>query len=244
MPSAVISSSGRMFAVPPSRPLAIGGVQWCSTVDFPDRLSAVIFCQGCSLRCAYCQNPDLIAPGPGCFDWAGILGQLAQRRAFLDAVVFSGGEPLMQSALESAVGDVRELGFAVGLHTAGLVPGRFDRIAGELDWVGLDIKTAPARYQALTGSAKAHGAAWKVHAQLVARRIPHEVRTTIWPTHVDSADVRDIAGRARRAGTRHFALQQALYPGDRQRVQSDIFTDSRLLEELGRAFDHFECRAA
>lgn len=244
MLSAAISSNGQLSAMPPSRALAVGGVQWCSTVDFPDRLSAVIFCQGCSLRCAYCQNPDLIAPGPGRFDWAEILDQLARRRGFLDAVVFSGGEPLMQSALETAIRDVRALGFAVGIHTAGLVPGRFDRIAGDLDWVGLDIKTTQARYRALSGSTKAHRAAWQVHARLVERGISHEVRTTIWPAQVDSSDVRDIADRACRAGTRHFALQQVLHPRDRQRVQSDIFSDARLLEDLGRAFDQFECRAA
>ena len=39
--------------------LTIGGFVPLTTIDFPDHLSAVIFCQGCPYRCIYCHNPDI-----------------------------------------------------------------------------------------------------------------------------------------------------------------------------------------
>ena len=52
-----------------------------------------------------------------------------------DAVV-SGGEPTAQRALPDAVRQVRELGYKVGLHSAGCYPGRLARVLGLVDWVG------------------------------------------------------------------------------------------------------------
>jgi len=40
--------------------LRVGGLVPLSTTDYPDHLSAVVFCQGCPWRCAYCHNPHLL----------------------------------------------------------------------------------------------------------------------------------------------------------------------------------------
>ena len=37
----------------------IGGIESFTTVDFPGKLAAVLFCLGCPLRCPYCHNPEL-----------------------------------------------------------------------------------------------------------------------------------------------------------------------------------------
>ena len=41
----------------------IGGFLPFTTIDFPGKLSAVIFTQGCPLRCQYCHNPDTWGAG-------------------------------------------------------------------------------------------------------------------------------------------------------------------------------------
>ena len=43
----------------PGTQLKVAGLTPMTTVDFPDRLAAVVFCQGCPLRCRYCHNPEL-----------------------------------------------------------------------------------------------------------------------------------------------------------------------------------------
>ena len=39
--------------------LKVGGFVPLSTADWPGRLVAVVFCQGCPWRCGYCHNPHL-----------------------------------------------------------------------------------------------------------------------------------------------------------------------------------------
>lgn len=103
--------------------LEIGGLTPLTTIDFPGRLAAVVFCQGCPWRCGYCQNAHLIPPSAEKrVPWADVLAFLERRRGLLEGVVFSGGEPTLQAGLPEALRQVRDLGFATGLHTAGPSP--------------------------------------------------------------------------------------------------------------------------
>ena len=70
----------------------------------------------------------------------------------LDAVVFSGGEPTLQAGLLDAMLEVRELGFKIGLHTAGMYPQRLAAILPLMDWVGMDVKAPFADYARITGT--------------------------------------------------------------------------------------------
>ncbi|GAB4171928.1 MAG: anaerobic ribonucleoside-triphosphate reductase activating protein [Terrimicrobiaceae bacterium] len=179
--------------------LRIGGVEPLTTVDFPGRLAAVVFCQGCPWRCPYCHNPALQPYGKGTIGWEDVVGFLDQRRGFLDGVVFSGGEPTMQPGLDDAVREVRDMGFAVGLHTAGMNPSALAVLLPRLDWVGFDVK-APLGpvYDALTGRA---GSVERVKRSLVLLRdsgVPFVLRTTLdrdWLGPVEEAGiVDDLAG--------------------------------------------------
>lgn len=173
--------------------MRVGGFVPFTTVDFPGRLAAVVFCQGCAWRCSYCHNPHLQPFDGGTLAWAEVCEELAQRRGFLEAVVFSGGEPTAQAALADAVRDVRAMGFLVGLHTAGIVPARLAALLPLLDWVGLDIK-APldARYGGVTGRGGSEGPARQSLAALLASGVPFELRTILHG--LTDADVGDIQG--------------------------------------------------
>jgi anaerobic ribonucleoside-triphosphate reductase activating protein len=83
-----------------SNALRVGGLVPLTTLDFPDQLACVLFCQGCGWRCRYCHNPQLIpARGEQEKSWDDILAFLRQRVGLLDAVVFSGGEPTLLAAV-------------------------------------------------------------------------------------------------------------------------------------------------
>ena len=99
----------------------IGGVEPFTTVDFPGRLAAVLFCLGCPLRCPYCHNPELQDfKGKPFISWEQFIEFLDSRKKLLDGIVFSGGEPLAQPDLYESMKTVKEMGFAVGLHTSGV----------------------------------------------------------------------------------------------------------------------------
>jgi pyruvate formate lyase activating enzyme len=122
--------------------LRVGGLTPLSASDFPGKLAAVVFCQGCAWRCGYCHNPHLI-PGKGAsrWPWPRVLSFLEKRQGLLDAVVFSGGEPTIQPALAQAMAEVKALGYLVGLHTAGIVPKRLREVLPLVDWVSMDVKS-------------------------------------------------------------------------------------------------------
>ena len=132
--------------------LRIGGLTPLSASDYPHKLAAVVFCQGCAWRCRYCHNPHLLGKrSTGEIPWASVVGFLQRRKGLLDAVVFSGGEPTLQACLPSAMQEVKALGYLVGLHTAGIVPRRLATVLPLVDWVSMDVKASWQEHAAITG---------------------------------------------------------------------------------------------
>ena len=41
--------------------MRIGGLQKFSMIDYPGKLCAIVFTQGCNFRCPYCHNPELVS---------------------------------------------------------------------------------------------------------------------------------------------------------------------------------------
>ena len=191
-----------------------------STVDWPDHLTATVFCQGCPWNCFYCHNRDLIPTRtPGQVAWEEVRALLRRRRRLLDGVVLTGGEALRQDALADAAREVIAMGFQVGLHTAGPYPRRLrDMVeAGLVDWVGLDIKALPEHYGQVVGRANAATKAWESLEVLLEAAcrggLDFEVRTTVVPGDVTADDAVEVARRVRAAGARVYALQQARSEG-------------------------------
>jgi pyruvate formate lyase activating enzyme len=188
-------------------PLRIGGFVPLTTIDYPGELAAVVFLQGCPWRCRYCQNGALIDPSATpVIAWSQISAFLERRRGLLDAVVFSGGEPTLQSALPAAMTEVRGLGFKVGLHTAGSVPKRLARLLPLLDWVALDIKALPEGYPAITGIPQSGEAAWESLSLIQASGVQLEVRTTVMPQWT-ALDLATLAAALAQQGVRRYAVQ-------------------------------------
>jgi pyruvate formate lyase activating enzyme len=188
--------------------LRVGGLTPMTSIDYPGELAAVVYCQGCPWRCGYCHNGHLLPNDrPGQLSWGSVLSFLDGRRGLLDAVVFSGGEPTAQRRLASAIADVRDRGFKVGLHTAGPYPGLLARLVPLLDWVGLDIKALPDDYPEVTGVFGSGARAWRSLRLLLDAEVSLEVRTTPHPGF-DSRDyLSRLMQRLAREGVKHYVLQ-------------------------------------
>lgn len=134
--------------------LRVGGLTALSASDYPEKLAAVVFCQGCAWRCTYCHNPHLLPMnGLGAMTWGDVKGFLERRRGLLDAVVFSGGEPTLQRSLKEAMQEVKTMGYLVGLHTAGIVPRRLREVLPLVDWVAMDVKAPFPEHEGITRTA-------------------------------------------------------------------------------------------
>jgi pyruvate formate lyase activating enzyme len=189
-------------------PLRVGGLTPFTTIDYPGALAAVIYCQGCPWRCAYCHNGHLIpTQGDGGIPWGSVVEFLQARRELLDAVVFSGGEPTLQPGLGLAMEAVRGLGFKVGLHTAGAYPARLRRILPLVDWVGLDIKSLPEGYAEITGVSGSGTRAWASLELLLDSGAAYEVRTTPLPGRDGPRDLGPLIRRLVRLGAGPHRIQ-------------------------------------
>lgn len=194
--------------------IRVGGMTPLTTIDFPGRLAAVLFLQGCPWRCGYCHNPELLpARAAGGIAWAAVEDFLHRRRGLLDGVVFSGGEPTSQAALAGAVARVKAMGYQAGLHTGGMYPERLRRVLPLLDWVGLDIKGPADRYDGITGR---RGSAAPVGAALdcvLESGVDYECRTTWHPGVFPLAALYRLAEDLVRRGVECWALQECREDG-------------------------------
>lgn len=187
--------------------LAVGGVTPLTSIDYPGELAAVIFCQGCPWRCGYCQNGHLLPRDQATgIAWSEVMDFLHKRRGLLDAVVFSGGEPTLQKDLPAAIRQVKQMGFKVGLHTAGCYPKKLQQVLHLLDWVGLDIKGLPDQYPAITRIVGSGQRAWASLDAILTSGVDYEVRTTRMPGVADEL-LLGLARALKAKGVRQYTLQ-------------------------------------
>ena len=192
--------------------IRIGGWSRLSTCDWPGRLVTTVFCQGCPWRCGYCHNPELLDPRTApAIPWTRVEEHLARRRGLIDGVVFSGGEPLLQPGLAAAARAVRDLGFAVGLHTGGAYPRRVEELLSEglLDWVGFDIKAHPGGYDTVTAVRGSFAPAERSLRLMRDSGVAYQTRTTVDPVLLGESDVDALRGWLADRGLHDHVWQEA-----------------------------------
>ena len=228
-------------------PLKVGGITPFTATDFPGKLSAVIFVQGCPWRCGYCHNPHLQPRTENSpVAWKHICKLLERRAGLIDAVVFSGGEPTMDPGLEEAMRQVRKLGFHIGLHTGGTHPRRLREVLPLVDWVGLDIKATPAGYEAVTHVRNSGAPAFESLRAVLQSDLRYEVRTTIHPRLHDDDEIRTLARQLSRAGVTHYTLQVFRPTGCQDETLNSMrvssYPGTSLVSELESLFPFFTLR--
>jgi len=130
--------------------MIIGGFQKFSLIDYPGKICAIVFTQGCNFRCPYCHNPELVDPKKFGIELKEdeILSFLDRRKGKLDAVTITGGEPLLQSDLSAFLSAIKRFGYLVKLDTNGSFPSRLKKIIElkSVDYLAMDIKTSLDKY--------------------------------------------------------------------------------------------------
>lgn len=188
----------------------IKGFQGTSLLDFPGRVASLLFWGGCNLTCPFCHNPGLVLT-PGDFpdlDREALLADLAGRRPFIDGVVISGGEPTLDPSLPDFLAAIKHLGLAVKLDSNGLRPDVLAELLDRqlVDYLAVDLKTAPRRYPQLHPGPVAPDALLASIRLALAASIAVEFRTTCVPSLVDAEVIAELGQLIR--GAPLWALQQ------------------------------------
>ena len=163
-----------------------------SSLEFPEKMSLVIFTGGCILRCPYCHNPELIDNGKS-VELTEIIKKIESSIDFIDSVVITGGEALIQYE------DVKEIlkyckhhGLETKLDTNGCFPDKLSELIDLLDYVALDIKAPFDKYEEIIGSDI--GDKVKKSMEICTDNgIYLECRTTYVPFLMDRQDIIEIA---------------------------------------------------
>lgn len=159
-------------------------------VDGPG-IRAVVFLQGCALRCQYCHNPDTWAvenPAAEVYTPGRLVEKLLRFKPYFGekgGVTFSGGEPLLQPEFLAETLDLcRTAGIHTCLDTAGCGLGEYGAILRSTDLILLDVKHwEPEGYRQVTGGSMAAFDRFLEQAQ--AAGVPLWVRHVVVPGLTD-----------------------------------------------------------
>lgn len=171
----------------------IGGTV-ISSVEFHGNMSLVIFMSRCPLACRYCHNVELLEDNT---EWSmdKVKSEIDSSADFLDAIVISGGEPLVQTdEVIEILKYVRKIGLKTKLDTSGIYPDKLKRIIdlNLVDYVSLDVKTTFSKYRKVTGANVGFNVKKSMEIVNEACDVDLELRTTYVPTLHTKKDIHNL----------------------------------------------------
>ncbi len=176
--------------------MIIGGFQRFSLIDYPRKICAIIFTQGCNFRCPYCHNPELVNPKlfQKPINQNDILRFLKTRREKLDAVEITGGEPTLQIDLVEFMEKIKDLGFLIKIDTNGSNPDVLKAIInhGLVDYIAMDVKAPLRKYNEVTRTSVSLEKIKKSIGIIMDAGIKYEFRTTVVRSLLSKEDIIDI----------------------------------------------------
>ncbi len=174
----------------------IRGLYKTSLIDYPGKISAVVFTGGCNLKCGFCHNPDLVLNHNKLQEISidDIISFLKKRYPIIDALVITGGEPTLSPNIEKFSKEIKSLGISIKIDTNGLKPEIISSLIKNklIDYVALDIKTSPEKYETATGAKPDFTKILETLKILTGSGIQYEVRTTCIPGLVTEKDITEI----------------------------------------------------
>jgi len=187
--------------------MRILGITKSSFIDYPGKISTVIFTGGCNFKCPYCHNGPLVNGKGTELSEIEVLKYIKGRKKYIDAVCISGGEPTLQENLQSFIRNIKGLGFSIKLDTNGTNPSVLKELLDEglLDYVAMDIKAPYSKYNEVTNSIVDIEKVKESAELLKSSSIDYQLRTTICKELLTFDDIMEIAEISQ--GAPSFALQ-------------------------------------
>lgn len=234
--------------------MRIGGFQKLSLIEYPGKISCVVFTIGCNLRCPYCYVPQLVLPektkGLREISESEIFSFLEKNKGLNDAVVITGGEPTLQPDLCDFIRRIKEMGYLVAIETNGTNFEMLKLLIEErlVDYVEMDIKNRLdfERYSLAVGNVLTEEMFENIKKSielLLKDIVPYEFRTTLVKEFHGIDDVVEIAKAIK--GARAYYLQnlkmgvetigeERFTPVDRETLEEMIKRASKFVKVMGR----------
>jgi len=170
----------------------IGGFQKFSMIDYPDKISSIVFTQGCDFRCGYCHNPELIDFKSGSISESEIFDFLETRKGKVDAVVITGGEPCLQKGLVEFISKVKSMGFLVKIDTNGNHTSVLKELLPIVDYIAMDIKAPLDKYSSAVSMNVNMDNILESIKLIIGGSVNYEFRTTVVKDQLSKEDIVEI----------------------------------------------------
>lgn len=180
-----------------------------SSLDYPGKMSLVLFTPGCDLRCKYCHNPQLLKNEHLTkWDIEEIEDEIDKNIDFIDGIVLSGGEPLLHlDVIKNFIKKAKNADLLVKLDTNGLHPNEINEIINSLDYVAMDIKAPLDKYYKISDiyPNNTEETINKTIDIILKHKVFLECRTTYVPKLLTPQDIYDLTKNLR---CNMYTLQQ------------------------------------
>ena len=190
------------------------GLQKLTLLDYPEKVACTVFCSGCNFRCPFCHNPALATGNESILDYSfsDIISFLESRNKKLDGICITGGEPLLYEETIELAERAKRMGFQVKIDTNGSNPERLRTVIEKriADYIAMDIKNAPEKYEMTSGSKMLEQVKESV-SYLLQDKVDYEFRTTVTGNLHTAADVKKIGQWI--AGAKRYFLQKFVDSG-------------------------------
>ncbi len=212
--------------------MKIGGLQHCSFIDYPGKISAIVFTIGCNFHCPYCHNPELVDETALEIPEEKIFAFLTRRRNILDAVTITGGEPTLHKDITRFIKKIKNMGFLVKLDTNGTKPKIIEGLLKKslIDYIAMDIKAPLETYSATVARPVDIENIKKSISILKKNIVPYEFRTTVVKSLLSRDDIQSIGetiAGARLHYLQKFVSKKTLNPGF---VRKTTYSDAEFEE--------------
>ena len=185
--------------------MRIGGLEKCSLIDYPGKISAIVFTIGCNFRCSYCHNPELVESTAAVIPEEEIFAFLSKRTKVLDAVTVTGGEPTIHHDILEFLKRIKALGYLVKLDSNGTNPHTLTEAinAGIIDYIAMDIKAPLPLYPNVIQRPVDVEALRESIRIIMESGLDYEFRTTVERSLTNEDDIRGI-GEAIKGAKIHY----------------------------------------
>lgn len=186
------------------------GLEKFSLVEWPGKITAIIFTGGCNFRCPFCHNPELVTDldETPIYPWPEIEKFLNKKIGWIDAIMITGGEPTIHSSLPKILKLIKKKSYLTGIATNGSHPEMLRKIIEEklIDRICMDVKSSLENYPVACGS--------KINVETISESIKiiknsgieYEFKLTLVPGIITKKDISKIGELVK--GAKKISLQQ------------------------------------
>lgn len=189
-----------------------GELKRFSTVDYPSKLTSVIYFKSCNLACSYCYNLKGLRDSKG-YTMEDIINDIKVYNErfpnILDGITISGGEPALYPEEVSILMErIKEIGnYKIKVDTNGTSPEFIRNIIKDgVDFIAMDYKT----YRYMCNLAVEDSIINESLDIIAQSNIKNEIRITLYPGYIDTTTFVDMMFNLKAKGFTKVTLQKFL----------------------------------